>query len=253
MAQTDLPPIPHKIPVVDLKTGLLQMMWAKWFDQIMYRVGGNVASTNTELAVSVTAGDGLTGGSGSSLAVDVDNSTIEISVGNKVRQKDAGTTEAKLATSAKVGRVVQDVFTMSGAVSTGTTTVPLDDTIPQNTEGDEYLTRSITPIATTSRLVIEAEIFVASNTANVHLIAALFQDSTANALATVAQLTTAIDGVQKLTLKHEMAAGTTSATTFKVRAGPSAAATVTLNGANAARLFGGVTLSSLRVTERTPT
>ena len=38
------------------------------------------------------------------------------------------------------GIVVQTVHTQDGEVATGTTNLPFDDTIPQNTEGDEYMT-----------------------------------------------------------------------------------------------------------------
>jgi len=50
--------------------------------------------TEAKLAASV-AGDGLTGGAGSALSVNVDNSTIEI-VSDALQVKDGGITEAKL-------------------------------------------------------------------------------------------------------------------------------------------------------------
>jgi hypothetical protein len=52
--------------------------------------------TATELAASV-AGSGLTGGAGSALAVNVDDSTIEVAT-NVVQVKDAGITNTKLST-----------------------------------------------------------------------------------------------------------------------------------------------------------
>ncbi|BCU95174.1 MAG: hypothetical protein CM15mV8_0180 [Caudoviricetes sp.] len=42
------------------------------------------------------------------------------------------------------GKLLQQVHTQTGAVNTGTTIFPEDDSIPQNTEGDEYMTLSIT-------------------------------------------------------------------------------------------------------------
>lgn len=248
MAETNVPPIPYKIPMID-RNGLVSQLWAGWFRQIFYRVGEHEASTNVELEASATAGAGLTGGSGVALAVNPDNSTIEIS-SNAVRLKDSGVTAAKMAGAARVGIIVQDVFTQSGTVSTGTTIVPFDDTIPQSTEGDQVLSQAITPQSATNRLIVEADVFVASNTANLHLIAGLFRDSGANALAVSSHWTPAIDGVAKLSLRYEVAAGSTTATTFKIRVGPSAAATVTFNGSNAARVFGGAYLSTLRVSER---
>jgi hypothetical protein len=46
-----------------------------------------------------------------------------------------------------------------------------------------------------------------------------------------------------------MLAGTTSATIFKIRVGPETAATIRLNGSNAARFFGGVASATLTVKE----
>ena len=37
------------------------------------------------------------------------------------------------------GKLLQQVNFQSGAVATGTTIFPEDDTIPQNTEGDQYM------------------------------------------------------------------------------------------------------------------
>jgi len=46
-----------------------------------------------------------------------------------------------------------------------------------------------------------------------------------------------------------MTAGTTSATTFKLRAGGAAASTITINGYAGARRYGGVMYSFIEVTE----
>lgn len=146
------------------------------------------------------------------------------------------------------GFPIQIKSTTSSAVSTGTTQIPQDDTIPQNTEGDQYLTLAITPTDTTSRLIIEANIFVASSATN-NMTVALFQDSTANALAAAAATIDNANGTIMIPLRHEMAAGTTSATTFKIRAGAGGAGTTTFNGKAAGRLYGGITLSSIKITE----
>ena len=50
-------------------------------------------------------------------------------------------------------------------------------------------------------------------------------------------------------IRHEMAAGTTSSTTFKVRIGGSTAGTLTFNGSGGSGLFAGTIASSLSVTE----
>ena len=55
--------------------------------------------------------------------------------------------------------VVQVVNVMDGALATGTTVMPTDDTIPQITEGDEYMSLAITPKNALNILVIEANLW----------------------------------------------------------------------------------------------
>jgi hypothetical protein len=145
--------------------------------------------------------------------------------------------------------VVQVVVSQTGAVATGTTLIPIDDTIPQNNEGTQFLSATITPANSANKLVIDVIIAASMNTGLRNLTVALFQDSTANALAAGAVTIRDANYLTQLPLKFEMAAGTTSATTFKVRAGPDAAATVTLNGQLSGRFFGGVMISSITITE----
>lgn len=144
--------------------------------------------------------------------------------------------------------IVQIRYTQTGAVNTGSTAMPIDDTIPQNTEGDEYMTLAITPTNANNKLLIEAS-FQGANSAVNHVGVALFQDATANALA--AQFVTVPAANQSFTtfLRHEMTAGTTSVTTFKIRAGRQNTGTITFNGLSGSRIFGGVMASSIRITE----
>lgn len=139
------------------------------------------------------------------------------------------------------------------AVTTCSTQIPLDDTIPQNTEGDEVITVAITPTSATNRLRIEFDApVVANGTNNTGFAVALFQDSTAGALSAGAQGASPGGQANQLRLTHEMAAGTTSATTFKIRCGPGTATSLVLNsgtGGSGTRMFGGVAAVRLRVTE----
>jgi hypothetical protein len=78
---------------------------------------------------------------------------------------------------------------------------------------------------------------------------ALFKDSTASALAAVAELGSTATGMINSGLVHKMTAGTTSATTFKIRMGGESAGTVTFNGYSGGQVFGGVMASSMTITE----
>jgi hypothetical protein len=157
-----------------------------------------------------------------------------------------------LLSTSVAGTIAQVVTTQSGTGATGTTVLPADDTIPQNTEGTEFITASITPVSASSTLLIDVNISVACSSGTNTISAALFQDSTAGALAARGVGYPDADYIANISFRHVMAAGTTSATTFKVRAGPSSAGTVTFNGANAGRRYGGVMASSITVTEIRP-
>lgn len=152
-------------------------------------------------------------------------------------------------TALPTGVVVQTQQSLTSASATGTTVIPYDDTIPQNTEGDQYMSLSITPKSATNTLVIQVLIGVAVSAAST-ISMALFQDSTANALTAMSNSlpTALINTMTPLPLIYSMTAGTTSSTTFKVRAGGNGA-TVTFNGSSGARLFGAIPKSSIIITE----
>lgn len=94
---------------------------------------------------------------------------------------------------------------------------------------------------------------------------ALFQDNNPDALAVSGEWIFHKDLLHKFVLKFQMPAGTTSPTTFKIRAGGSytgnpterfqqrgSPGRITFNGVNGARLFGNKLYSSITVKERTP-
>lgn len=140
----------------------------------------------------------------------------------------------------------------TGAVATGTTIIPFDNTVPQQTEGDQYLSVSITPKDSASTLHIEVEINLSSSAAASENIAALFQDANANALKAAAYYQATANVPETLKFSLDVISGSTVATTFKVRAGGNAASTITLNGQGGVQLFGGVFISSIVVTEYLP-
>jgi len=145
------------------------------------------------------------------------------------------------------GMVVQVVNVETGAYAIGTTVIPYDDSIPQNNEGDEYMTLSITPKSATNKLKIE--VVLNSNSANHQETVALFQDSIADALAAINNYSYGGSPYSK-GFTHFMVAGTTSPITFKVRAGSDSAYAVWFNGYNGVgRRLGGVYASSITITE----
>lgn len=140
------------------------------------------------------------------------------------------------------------VHVSSGTSATGTTLIPFDNTIPQISEGTQFLSATITPTSATNKLVIEIVAYI-SNSAVGHMIGALFQDVAANALAVGAVYEGGGTTVMPLVIRHEMTAGTTSATTFKFRAGVDTSGTMTFNGAGGSQTMGGAFSSHIRITE----
>lgn len=205
------------------------------FDTIYNDYNGGIAAANLATDSVTTA-----------KIADSNVTTAKIADSNVTTAKilDSNVTNAKVA----AGFVVQTVSTPFTAVATGTTVLPLDDTIPQITEGVEFMTQAITPKSATNILVIQAT-FLGSYSIAQDISTALFQDATANALAANSTFMATGNGRVVLSLTHSMVAGTTSSTTFRLRAGGAAAGTITFNGFSGGRLFGAITKSSMVITE----
>ena len=151
------------------------------------------------------------------------------------------------------GARLQQRRNATGAVSaSGTTVIPRDDTIPQNTEGNELLTQAITCRATMNLVRVSAILHLSLANGGAYVTAALFKDATASAVAAIADNGAAAEPFI-MTLNHVERAATVSAATFKVRAGKDAGAagttTLTLNGSGGTRRYGGVSNSYLEVEE----
>lgn len=145
------------------------------------------------------------------------------------------------------GDVVQVRIHEVTAFSTaGTTAIPYDNTIPQNTEGDQVLTKSATAKSAADLWRVDV-VTHGSNSGNSHYTAALFQDSTASALASASHWGV-LDRMGQHQLSYTAVANSTSSTTFNVRIG-SVSGTTYLNGEGAAGLYNGTIRSYLRITE----
>lgn len=143
--------------------------------------------------------------------------------------------------SVKISKLVD------GNAATGTTLIPDDDSITQNTEGDEYMTLAHTPLDAANLLRVDVVWFGASS-ATSRIFAPLFKDSVADSLANGGNRGE-INNITVIAYTYFMVAGGTSPITFKVRAGAETAGTVTFNGMTGTRRFGGTMASSIIVTE----
>lgn len=233
------------------------------FDTLYNLVNGSLDGTNlaSNAAIADTQlGQITTAGKVAGAAITLASTTIVTAATNDYAligdTSDSGNPKKALVsdfaytptvTNALSGSVIQVVNTITNAVATGTTAIPVDDTIPQISEGDEYITRAITPSNASNLLVIIANAtYTNSNAGNSAM--ALFQDATANALAVTLQRPPGAGDLCNGTLVHYMTAGTTSSTTFRIRIG-AGGATLTLNGSAGARLFGGKANTSLTIYE----
>ena len=151
--------------------------------------------------------------------------------------------------TAASGSVVQVVNVQTGAFSTSSTIIPIDNTIPQITEGTQLFTLNITPTSASSKLKFDIVVNAGINSANWVSIA-LFQDSTANALAAMSAYLTTSGSAIPVALNYYMTAGTTSTTTFRLRCGP-LGNIMGINGTTS-QLLGGVQISSMTITEIAP-
>jgi len=153
-------------------------------------------------------------------------------------------------TNFPAGSVIQVVIATTNTFASTTNTIPLDDTIPQNTEGAEFLTCSITPKLSTSKLYIDVVFNTVCNVSSALSTIALFQDSTASALIACWGVSSSANAPPPpLVMSYSMTSGTTSSTTFKVRGGQNSAGTFQVNGASGTRYLGGAMISFIKITE----
>ena len=155
-----------------------------------------------------------------------------------------------ITNQANAGKVLQVKNFQTGAVAnTSGSTMPTDDTILESDEGTEFLSLSITPKSASSKLLIQIVLVGSANDSSRQITGGLFQDSGSGAIASAATYQAVGTGITTLSFNHFMTASTTSATTFKVRAG-SNSGTYTLNGYNSStRTQGGVAASSITIME----
>jgi hypothetical protein len=148
------------------------------------------------------------------------------------------------------GKFVKSEGVITGAVATGTATIPYDDTIPQSSEGDQYLTKTFTPANAANKLRIDIVMSLCRSAVG-DMTVALFKDSDTDAIAAIGSIyqtnTPAV-----IPLSFIMDAGTTNPIAFKVRAGADTAGTNTFNGTGGNRKYGGVSASSIIITEYEP-
>lgn len=202
----------------------------------IYGNGDAVATTFTfKISTSSSAPSGTTiyqklGG----FATDSSGNIIELSIWSAAPIKLRGVTSKIIST-------VDTATTASNAMF-------LDNTKPQITEGKELFTADIIPKDTTNFLVFIITGMISCNSGS-HVVFAIFQDATADALAAAAHIIG--NNTNMFVMTHKMLAGTTAKTTFRFRYGPvSGGNTVYINGdISGNQLFGGIAITQMLILE----
>jgi len=161
-------------------------------------------------------------------------------------------TRAQLAPGFGVVAVQRSEIAATTAQSAVTGIIPLDNSIPQNTEGTQVLAGDFTPVSAASELEIKVEIFVGAGSSQ-DICAALFMATQVDAVAASwidlrAATGTSGEAFARINYTHHMPSPGTSPITFAVRTG-GIAATTYVNGISSGRIGGGVIRSFIHVTE----
>lgn len=143
----------------------------------------------------------------------------------------------------------QTVSFITGAYSSGTGIIPNDDTIPQNTEGTQFMSLDHYPLSAFSKVEITASgHFFNSTASSWRAIGALFKGSDVNSIATAEGVASVGSWAILLHAKAIINSATTNTTTFSFRAGTESSSTTYFNG-NAARKYGGSFSSYMTINE----
>jgi len=149
--------------------------------------------------------------------------------------------------AASGGKLLSQSYAETSTSGSTSTTIPADNTIPQNTEGAQVLTVTHNRQSATSTLLIEVNVAGLSS-AGWTMCAAVFQDATANALASGLFYQDSANIEDGAVVRARIASGSTGNTTFNVRVGPNGG-TLYWNRAVAGDIYGGTLTSSITVTE----
>lgn len=130
-------------------------------------------------------------------------------------------------------------------------TIPFDDTIPQDSEGDQIVTASITLKFSTSRVRVSLSGFVASATDSWQFTGALFSSVSANAIQATRIAADSDGGATNfypVNMEVEHAPGSVGPLTYQFRAG-GGSATYRFNGTTSGRSYGGAARVALILQE----
>lgn len=170
---------------------------------------------------------------------------ISITAGNFANLYNDGTNI--ISSEQTRGLIIQEDAVYTGTAASGTGTIPIDNTIPQITEGTQFMSLVFTPKDANSKLIIEA-CFVGANSVDNNITIALF-DGNSDAIGATS-LSPRATALYTNTVTAELLPGSTAPITFTLRAGGNAAGTTYFNQTSASvSVFNGKASSYIRVME----
>lgn len=151
----------------------------------------------------------------------------------------------------KPGDVVQVRRANTATTITTNTQIPLDNTIPQSTEGGGAFSLAITPTSVANLLRVQSRILASDDGSSTTIISSLFRDSGANAVAVGTSTGGAATTLASAAIDYWVKSLTNSSTTFTVNFGSATTNTVRLNATagSSAGVFGGTANSYIVIEE----
>lgn len=148
------------------------------------------------------------------------------------------------------GKLVKIQTSIITSTSTITSVIPVDNSIPQSSEGDEVATITYTPLSASNNLDLEFEVMV-SVSAVARVTAALFVNSDTNAVKAIGVVGAGGGFSNVVRLRYIVPAGSTTSRTYKIRMGPNSDSAY-FNKGNSIDTYGGTSSAILSVKEYTP-
>lgn len=218
-------------------------------DRIIQVVDASGSAATNNITVSVSGGGSINGSASYVINSAYGNATF-VCVGGAWVATATGSGGGGGGGGGYATGVRQIVYAQTGTQSSGSTTIPYDNTIPQITEGWEVLTCSITPQSSTSTLIVTG-IFNGSSSfaGQATVMMAIFRDSTANAIGVGSQQAIGQYLNLQVSAQVRVTSGSTASTTFRMRVGGNAGTTYSNGQQLAGPVFSGTSATSLMIIE----
>jgi hypothetical protein len=172
------------------------------------------------------------------VAFKLANGTYDFVYSNAGGQKRVDGVVAFDAADADLGGGGKEESAAVTTVITCSTSLPVDGSKPQSTDGTEVVTVEIQPNSASSEIEVTYTL-AGSTTSGMFVGAAVFQDSGTDALdgSCCLEQTTGANQKFQMTWTFRVASGSADSRTYKLRAGPHSSGTVYVNGDSSGSLL----------------